>query len=69
MGWIKETLTSPELASVANWWPTQKYICLDGNEEQFLDDVECGEDRWEDQVRRANQLTLHLVDQFYLFEL
>jgi hypothetical protein len=52
MAWLQEFIKDPALAKVFNWYPVRKYLVDEhGKETRLWDDVDCGEDWWDVQVR------------------
>jgi hypothetical protein len=51
MDWILELTKDRKLAQSFNWYPVRKYVVKDGEETEFLDDVDCGDGWWQVQVR------------------
>lgn len=47
---VKQILKDSRWANLLHWYPTKKFICLGGPEEEFLDDLEDGSDWWATKV-------------------
>ena len=60
---IKEQVKDCSLASIANQYPTCKYMRLveEDEEVEILDDIETGSDRWKDQVHTISDNISELI--------
>lgn len=48
--WIQDSLTDPDICAKAQWYPTKKFIEYQNSRIEIKDDLDCGDDWWENQV-------------------
>lgn len=51
MTWISEMVRDSNISRIIKWYPAKKYIVEEGVQLQMRDDIECGQDWWDIQVR------------------
>lgn len=51
MEWISDLVTDTSLCQVINWFPQKKWLVDKDGKKELYDDLECGEDWWDKQVR------------------
>lgn len=56
MNWVKTLVTDPGLCSIAQWYPTKKYLKIGSKAIEMKDNIENGDDWWENQVRAVLEI-------------